>query len=76
VAFVPGAATSGEGAAPGTPGPAASRLRLSAILEGEPLDRARHALAADVKAVTAHGLRIVPRPAPEGGLEATVTLDV
>lgn len=67
-----GAGAAGEGAPRGRPG----RLRLVATLAGEPLSRDRHALAADVKAVTAHGLRIAPSAAPAGGLEATVTLDV
>ncbi len=47
--------------------------QLQATLVGEPLSRARHALAADVKAATAHGLRIEARP---DGFEARVTLDV
>jgi SHS2 domain-containing protein len=52
-----------------TPGAA----RLDARLAGEPLDPARHRLATDVKAATAHGLRVA-RLAE--GWEATVTLDV
>ncbi|HBZ69173.1 MAG TPA: archease [Deltaproteobacteria bacterium] len=47
--------------------------QLEATLVGEPLSRIRHALAADVKAATAHGLRIEGRPE---GFEARVTLDV
>jgi len=47
--------------------------KLEARLVGEPLDRARHHLAAEVKAATAHGLR-VSRNAR--GFEASVTLDV
>jgi len=47
--------------------------QLEATLVGEPLSRMRHALAADVKAATAHGLRIEARP---DGFEARVTLDV
>jgi len=46
---------------------------LAGELVGEPIDRTRHALLADVKAVTAHGLRVAPAP---GGWEARVTLDV
>jgi SHS2 domain-containing protein len=47
--------------------------RLDGRVVGEPIDPARHRLAADVKAATAHGLRVVPR----GGVwEASVTLDV
>jgi SHS2 domain-containing protein len=47
--------------------------RLEGELVGEPIDRARHRLEADVKAATAHGLAIEPA---EGGLRASVTLDV
>jgi SHS2 domain-containing protein len=50
-----------------------SDARLDATLVGEPLSRKRHVLAADVKAATAHGLRIEARP---DGFEARVTLDV
>jgi SHS2 domain-containing protein len=47
--------------------------QLEAELGGERIDRSRHALATDVKAATAHALRV----APEGGRwVATVTLDV
>lgn len=46
---------------------------LSGELVGEPIDRARHALLAEVKAATAHGLRVA-RVA--SGWEARVTLDV
>jgi SHS2 domain-containing protein len=48
-------------------------LRLEAELVGESLDPARHRLAADVKAATAHGLW-VGEAGP--GWEARVTLDV
>jgi SHS2 domain-containing protein len=44
-----------------------------AVLRGEPLDPGRHALAADVKAVTLHGLRVERKA---NGWEAEVTLDV
>lgn len=47
--------------------------RLRARLVGEALDPHRHGRAADVKAATAHGLRVVPR---NGGWEIGVTLDV
>jgi SHS2 domain-containing protein len=47
--------------------------RLRANLAGEPLARDRHALRAEVKAVTAHGLRITQDAT---GCTATVTLDV
>lgn len=46
---------------------------LDAELSGEALDPARHSLACDVKATTAHGLQV--RHAP-GGWEARVTFDV
>jgi SHS2 domain-containing protein len=48
-------------------------LRLAGLLEGEALDASRHELACDVKAATAHGLRVAQAP---GGWEAHVTLDV
>lgn len=51
--------------------PGAARLR--ARLVGDTIDPARHRLALDVKAATAHGLRLRP---VEGGWEARVTLDV
>ncbi|MDJ0865014.1 MAG: archease [Myxococcota bacterium] len=47
--------------------------RLAGALVGEPLDRARHELDTDVKAVTAYGLRVA-RDAE--GWTARVTLDV
>lgn len=47
--------------------------RLTAELEGEPLDGERHGLGYDVKAATVHGLSIRPVAA---GWEASVTLDV
>ena len=46
---------------------------LEAELAGEPLDPARHALASEVKAATAHGLSV--RRSPDGW-QATVTLDI
>ncbi len=48
--------------------------RVTAELRGEPIDGTRHELAADVKAVTLHGLKVAP--ARGGGWEAEVTLDV
>jgi SHS2 domain-containing protein len=48
-------------------------LRLEAELAGEPIDRARHRLLAEVKAATAHGLAVERTAA---GFEARVTLDV
>jgi len=47
---------------------------LDAELEGETIELARHALACDVKAATAHGLSVAR--APSGGWSASVTLDV
>jgi SHS2 domain-containing protein len=47
--------------------------RLAGELVGEQIERARHRLEADVKAVTAHGLRVEREAA---GWRATVTLDV
>ncbi len=48
-------------------------VRLRAALAGERIDRRRHALAADVKAATAHGLRVARSG---GGWSASATLDV
>jgi SHS2 domain-containing protein len=48
-------------------------VRLVAKLSGERIDPARHRLAAEVKAATAHGLRVTSTP---GGWTATFTLDV
>jgi SHS2 domain-containing protein len=53
--------------APGEP------ARLEAELVGEAIDPARHRLAAEVKAATAHRLRVDPTPE---GYELEVTLDV
>lgn len=53
------------------PGPPA---RLSGELRGERLDPRRHRLELDVKAATAHGLRV--RREPDGAWTARVTLDV
>ena len=47
--------------------------RLHAGLGGELLDRGRHALGVDVKAVTLYGLSVERR---DGGWEARVTVDV
>jgi SHS2 domain-containing protein len=47
--------------------------RLEATLAGERIDPSRHRLVTDVKAVTAHGLRVRRTGA---GWEARVTLDV
>jgi len=46
---------------------------LEVCLEGEPMDAARHALAGEVKATTAHDLRVEEAP---GGWRARVTFDV
>jgi len=51
--------------------PAGARLR--AELVGERIDPGRHRLLADVKAATAHGLKLAFE---EGRFRATVTLDV
>jgi len=47
--------------------------RLECELVGEQIDPARHSLLAEVKAATAHGLRLVEET---GGFSAQVTLDV
>jgi SHS2 domain-containing protein len=47
--------------------------RVEGELAGERIERARHRLEADVKAATAHGLRV---ERAEGGWRASVTLDV
>jgi SHS2 domain-containing protein len=47
--------------------------RLVARLEGERFDPRRHVLVTEVKAATAHGLRVEHVP---GGWQASVTLDV
>ena len=46
---------------------------VTAVLEGETIDPARHELAADVKAVTVHRLRVA---STAHGWEATVVLDI
>lgn len=51
----------------------AAAARLEGELSGEPIDRGRHRLLAEVKAATAHGLRVATTPE---GYEARVTLDV
>jgi SHS2 domain-containing protein len=50
-----------------------SGARLESELAGERIDPGRHALASDVKAATAHGLRVASTPE---GWTAAVTLDV
>jgi SHS2 domain-containing protein len=50
-----------------------SGARLAGELAGERIEPERHALATDVKAATAHGLRVVSTPE---GWTAAVTLDV
>lgn len=49
------------------------QVRLEGELVGERIDPARHALATDVKAATAHGLRVAPTAE---GWTVAVTLDV
>jgi SHS2 domain-containing protein len=51
----------------------AEGVRLEAELVGERIDRARHRFGCEVKAATAHRLRV---SRAGGGWEATVTLDV
>jgi SHS2 domain-containing protein len=46
---------------------------LTANAWGEPLDRDRHVLDHEVKAITYHGLRVAP---VEGGWEAEVIVDI
>jgi SHS2 domain-containing protein len=46
---------------------------LKSTAEGEPLDRARHELAHEVKAITYHGLRVQQ---DEGGWLAEVIVDI
>ena len=46
---------------------------LSATAWGEPLDRSRHVLDHEVKAITYHGLRV---ETVEGGWEAEVIVDI
>ncbi len=46
---------------------------VDAIADGEPIDRARHLLGADVKAVTLHRLQVRQT---DDGWEATVVLDI
>jgi SHS2 domain-containing protein len=48
-------------------------VRLTVDLSGERIDRRRHALASEIKAATAHGLRVANTT---DGWTATVTLDV
>jgi SHS2 domain-containing protein len=48
-------------------------LQLRAELTGERIDRRRHALASDVKAATAHGVRVAQTTE---GWTAAATLDV
>ncbi len=47
--------------------------RLRAELAGEHIDRTRHALASDIKATTAHGLRVEET---SEGWRACATFDV
>jgi SHS2 domain-containing protein len=51
----------------------AGEARLTAELVGERVDPTRHRLTADVKAATAHGLKLARE---KDGFRATVTLDV
>ena len=49
-------------------------VRLSATIQGEPLDPARHAVEREVKAVTHHGLAVEHQA--DGTLAATVIYDL
>lgn len=49
-------------------------LRVTAVLHGETVDRTRHSLATEVKAITYH--RLAVEPAPSGGWRATLVFDV
>ena len=51
-----------------------NEVQVTAHLDGETLDRARHTLLSEVKAVTYHQLTV--ERAPEGGWRATVLFDV
>jgi SHS2 domain-containing protein len=51
----------------------ASGCRLRAVVAGEPIDRARHVLDHEVKAVTRHGATLEQR---DGRWHATVILDI
>lgn len=51
----------------------AAGFQLEALLRGEEIDRRRHGLLADVKAVTLHRLRVV---CDDGVWRATVVLDI
>lgn len=53
--------------------PCGDRFRLEATVRGETIDRSRHPLLVDVKAVTMHQLQVSKTDA---GWEATVVLDV
>jgi SHS2 domain-containing protein len=50
------------------------RRRLTATMKGEPIDRVRHRLRNDVKAVTMHMFEIKRKS--EGGWTVTVVLDI
>ncbi len=50
--------------------------RLTCVLRGEEIDRARHALRNDVKAVTMHMFGVKRDKARPGWWEATVVLDI
>lgn len=53
--------------------PRGDRWSVRAVLEGEPIDPARHDLTGDVKAVTVHRLKV---ERTDAGWRATVVLDV
>lgn len=47
---------------------------LRGVAHGEPLDRTRHELSHEVKAITYHGLKV--EPTPEGGWLAEIIVDI
>lgn len=50
--------------------------RLECVMRGEEIDRERHALRNDVKAVTMHMFGVKKQKGKRGGWEATVVLDI
>jgi SHS2 domain-containing protein len=53
---------------------AGAPFRLEAVVREEPFDPRRHAVEAEIKAVTFHQLRVAERP--RGGWEAQMIFDV
>jgi len=50
-----------------------AKTRLTATVHGEPIDTTRHELDAEIKAITYHGLKLVP---DDGGWLAEVIVDI